>query len=120
MDNGPLFKIPNSIMIQAGIIKHDLKERWVRVKFEVPTSIEPTRLLPILEETIKKNEWVAKQESVRVMVNTANLASYVVTIDAVCKGDFEEPPRSSILIDTVHAVNNLKEQVRQSEPAHSQ
>lgn len=112
LDDSTSMKIPNSVMVQAAIVSHDVNERWVRTKYEVPTLLEPETLISQLQEVVKKNEWVNKPDSVRVMVNAVASSSYVVTIDALCKGQFEEPPRSSILLDIMRTVKGLQKQAR--------
>ena len=108
-DEGPSMKIPNSIMIQAAIISHDIKERWVRTRYEVPASIDPKSLIEELKSVLATNEWIAKPDSILILVNTTTLNSYVITIDAICKGAFEEPPRSAILLLIIQKVAELKE-----------
>jgi small-conductance mechanosensitive channel len=109
LDDGPLMKIPNSVMVQAAVVSHEVKERWVRTRYEVPNSIDPKTLLPALEETIKKNEWIANPASVSALIGSGTLSTYVVSVDAVCRGSYEDPPRSSILIDIMAVVERLKE-----------
>lgn len=104
LDEGPMMKVPNNMMIQAAVVSHDLKERWVRTKYEVPASVEPTKLIAEITDVVKKNEWVTRPDSVRVMVNAVTSSIYVVSVDAICRGQFEEPPRSSILLDMMKTV----------------
>ncbi len=108
-DDGPPMKVPNSVMVQAVIVAHDVKERWVRTRFEVPSSIPPEKLLGILNEKLKENEWISDPQSLRILVNTTTINSYVITVDAICKGGYEEPPRSSILLQLITLVSKLKE-----------
>ncbi len=109
-DDGPSMKVPNSIMVQAVIVSHDLKERWVRTRYEVPSSIAPETLFSALNEKLKENEWISDPQSLRIMVNTTTLISYVITVDAFCKGGYEEAPRSSILLQLISVVGKLKEE----------
>ncbi|MDG6996579.1 MAG: mechanosensitive ion channel family protein [Nitrososphaerota archaeon] len=108
-DEGTSMKIPNSIMIQAAIVSHDVKERWVRTRYEVPASIDPKSLIEELKSALATNEWIANPDSIHILVNTTTLSSYVITIDAACKGAFEEPPRSAILLLIMQKVAELKE-----------
>jgi small-conductance mechanosensitive channel len=108
LDDGPTMKIPNSILIQAAIISHELTDRWVRIKYEVPNNVEPLGLIDRLEKTLPENPWVVRPELLRVQVNQATQTSYVISVDAMCRGSLEEPPRSSILIELMKAVKELK------------
>ncbi len=108
LDDGPTMKVPNSVMVVAAIVSHELKERWVRTKYEIPVAIDPKQLIPALTEIVKKNEWVSKPETVSVLVNAVTSTIYIVSIDALCSGSFEEPPRSSILLDVMEVVKRMR------------
>ncbi|MHB8351096.1 MAG: mechanosensitive ion channel family protein [Thermoplasmata archaeon] len=107
LDDATRFRMPNSILIQAAVISHELTERWVRLKYEVPPTVPPERLLPMLAAELASNPWIAHPDSIRVRVNQATQASYVISVDAVCKGNLEEPPRSALLIATMRTVREL-------------
>lgn len=108
LDDGPTMKIPNSVMVVAAVVSHELKERWVRTKYEVPASVDPKELVPALTEALKKNPWVVtREDSISVLVNSASPNSYVISVDAICTGNFEDRPRSSILLDIMGEVKEL-------------
>ncbi|MEM0128661.1 MAG: mechanosensitive ion channel [Thermoplasmata archaeon] len=104
-------RLPNSIMIQAAILSHEVGSRPVRTKYEIPAAshLPPDRVLGALTEAVRSNDWVVDPASVSVLINQATASSYVVTIDARCRGSLEEPARSSILITAMHVVRNLSE-----------
>jgi small conductance mechanosensitive channel len=107
LDDGPTVTLPNSLVIGAAIVGHSLPERWVRVKYEVSPSVPPEKLLPRLTEVVQNNNWVIRPELVRVFVNQATLTSYIVSIDAMCRGNLEEPPRSAIYLDLIRVVREF-------------
>jgi small conductance mechanosensitive channel len=109
LDDGPTVTVPNSLVLGAAIVGHSLPERWVRVKYEVPTSIPPDKLLARMTEVVQNNHWVIRPELVQAFINQATLASYIVSIDAMCRGSFEEPPRSSIYLDLMRVVHEFTE-----------
>jgi len=98
LDQGPKVVFPNSIVIQGAVVSHASSERWVRVKFEVPPTIEPRTLLPLIGEAVAKDDWVVGKKTVKVYVNSATIGSYVVSVDALCAGNMEEPPRSALYL----------------------
>jgi small conductance mechanosensitive channel len=106
-DEGTTIRMPNSILVQAAVISHDVVARPVRTKYEVPATLDPQEVINAIETAVRGNEWVARPDSVKAMINQATSSVYLVTIDAVCQGAFEEPARSSILITVVHAVRKL-------------
>jgi small-conductance mechanosensitive channel len=108
LDDGPQMKIPNSVMVVAAVVSHEIKERWVRTKYDIPNTIDPNEAIPALVEALKKNQWVANPDSIKILVNAITPTISVVSIDALCKGNMEEEPRSSILIDVMHTLNGLK------------
>ncbi|MCI4343221.1 MAG: mechanosensitive ion channel family protein [Thermoplasmata archaeon] len=104
LDEGPIALFPNSIVILGAVIDHNLSERWVRVKYEVPPSVEPERLLAAVLDAVAQDAWVVGKKSVRVYINQATLASYVISIDALCAGNREEPPRSALYLRIMQVV----------------
>ncbi len=106
-DDGIPVRFPNSVLIQAAVLSHNVTERWVRVKQEVPPSIDPELLIRRVAEIGRKSEWVARPDSVRVQVHHAAIGSYVISVDALCKGNAEEPPRSALLIQMMKLVREM-------------
>jgi small conductance mechanosensitive channel len=111
LDQGPKVVFPNSIVIQGAVVSHSASERWVRVKYEVPPTIEPRTLLPRVREAVAKDDWVVGKQSVTVYVNAATMASYVISVDALCRGSLEEPPRSALYM-------RIRDVVASLSPAH--
>ncbi len=106
-DDGTFVRVPNNLVIQAAVLAHDVTERWVRTKYEVPPQVDPKALLPLARERLQKNEWVVRPETVSVTVGAATASSYVVVVDAVCRGGYEEPPRSAFLIELIDIVRGF-------------
>lgn len=102
LDDGPLMKIPNNVMVQAAVLKH-ATPRWVRTRYEVPGHPDPERLLAAVEAAVRRNAWIVDPYRVQVLLQAVTPTSTILTVDALCKSAFEDPPRSSILIDIVHA-----------------
>jgi hypothetical protein len=53
------------------------------------------------------DDWVVDKRSVKVYINQATQASYVISIDALCRGNLEEPPRSSLYLRIMETVASL-------------
>jgi len=117
-DEGTTIRVPNSIMVQAMVISHDVGTRPVRTKYEIPASaaVDPQEVLDAIAAAVRLNEWVARPETVNVTLNQATSASYVVAIDAWCRGAYEEPARSSILLTVIRTVRDLLESRRAGLP----
>jgi small-conductance mechanosensitive channel len=94
-DENVVMKIPNSVMIQAAVFVHNEEYRLVRTKYEVPKDIDPDEIIPLIEKNIKKLSFIVKDPQIKVLDTTLN--TYVIVIDAYCKGQYEEPPRSEII-----------------------
>jgi small-conductance mechanosensitive channel len=109
LDEGPPMKVPNSVMVVGAVVSHELKERWVRTKYDIPNAIDPEVAIPALKEALQKNQWLVNPDSIKILVNAITQSIYVVSIDALCKGNMEEEPRSSILIDVMQVVKSLIE-----------
>jgi small-conductance mechanosensitive channel len=104
LDDGTLIKIPNNILIQAAVVVHPIEGRWVRVKYEVPPTVDPALLLPRVQEALAHDPWILEPERIQIYVNQATQAGYVISVDAHCRGTLEDPPRSSILMTLMAVV----------------
>ncbi len=109
LDEGPIVQIPNSILLQAAVLTHEVGQRWVRAKFDVPTTIDVRPLLEQIRQRIAGNPWVKDPQSVRVLVNQATATVFVLSVDALCRGAFEDGPRSAILLEISDIVRVAKE-----------
>ena len=104
LDEGPLMKIPNNVMVQAAVLKH-ATPRWVRTRYEVAGHPDPEQLIETVEVAVRRNPWVVDPYRVQVTVQAITPTSTILAIDALCKSAFEDPPRSSILIDVSRALS---------------
>jgi small conductance mechanosensitive channel len=119
LDQGPKVVFPNSIVIQGAVVSHDGSERWVRVKYEVPPAVDPRALLPAVRDAVARDDWVVGKKSVKVYVNAATMASYVISVDALCAGNMEEPPRSALYLRIRDVVASLSAGAAPSVPRNS-
>jgi small conductance mechanosensitive channel len=108
LEDGKLMKIPNSVMIQAGVVKRDSETRRVRVRYQLPPSIDPEVAISAVTQAIKQNEWVLTPESVNVYVEAAGKDGFLLLMEATCKGARSDPPRSSLLITVNRTIERLK------------
>ena len=107
MDEGTTASLPNSVVILAAAISHDLDQRWVRIKYEVPAALDPPAVLERVREAVAADDWVIGKGSVRVYVNQATQASYLISVDALCAGNHEEAPRSALYIRIMRTVTSM-------------
>lgn len=107
LDEGPEASFPNSIVILGAVISHTVSERWVRVKYEVPHTVDPTLLFERLRQAVAADDWVVGKRSVRVQINQATQTSYVISVDALCAGNHEEAPRSAMYVRILRTVAGL-------------
>lgn len=107
LDDGTTTWFPNSIVILAAVIRHTVDERWVRVKYEIPPTVDPTEAITKIRATVVEDEWVSGKGSVEVFVNQATMTSYIISVDALCYGNLEEPPRSSLYVRIMKVVGSL-------------
>ncbi|BBG25434.1 mechanosensitive ion channel family protein [Sulfuracidifex tepidarius] len=106
-DDGVPLKIPNSIMIQAAVFAHNEDFRRVRTRYEISNSIDPRILIPRLTRNIKTLDFIVGDPSIRIIETT--MSSYVIVVEAMCRGQYEEPPRHEIILrimDTVKEIQN--------------
>jgi small conductance mechanosensitive channel len=99
LDEGTRMRLPNSILVQAAVLSHELSERWVRVRYELPAAVDPASVIAQLRARLPENTWVVRPELLRVWLASVTLTSSVITVDAMCRGSLEDPPRSAILLE---------------------
>ena len=109
LDEGIQVRVPNSIVIQASVVDHNVQERVVRVRYDVPKPVDSESLLTILHDAVAQNEFVSPGDSVKVYIENITPTDVIVVIEAGCKGAFEAPARSSILVDIEIATSKLKQ-----------
>jgi Small-conductance mechanosensitive channel len=104
-DNTPL-RIPNSILVQAAIfVQNGSGARVVRTKYEIPKSVDPDDAINNIKKSVKKLKFIKSDPSIRILESTLN--TYIIVIEALCEGQYEEIPRSEIIKETMKTVNSL-------------
>ena len=105
-DENVLMKIPNSIMLQAAVLNHNEEFRLVRTKYEISKDLDPDVVIPLLEERLSKLDFMVKKPVIKILDTT--FTTYVIVVDAYCKGQYEEPPRSEIIKVIMKTVKELQ------------
>lgn len=103
-DNVPL-KISNSIVVQAAVFLHNEEYRRVRTRFEVPRNIEPSKFIDEAKRKLKALNISVKEPDIRIIETT--LTSYVIVVDGMFYGQYEEPIRDNILKTLIELENEL-------------
>jgi small-conductance mechanosensitive channel len=109
LDEGIRVKVPNSIVIQASVVDHNTSERVVRVRYDVAKPVDTAALASRLHDVVARNANVSKPETVAVYFENITPTDVIVVVEALCKGAYEAPARSSILLDIEEATTELKE-----------
>jgi len=104
LDDGPFMEIPNNVMVQAAVLKH-ATPRWVRTRYEVPGHPDPERLIGAVQAAVRNNPWIVDPHRVQVLLQAITPTSTILSVDALCKSAFEDPPRSSIFLDVSRAAS---------------
>ncbi|MHB1829898.1 MAG: hypothetical protein ACYCO0_00730 [Candidatus Micrarchaeaceae archaeon] len=106
-DNIPL-KIPNSVLVQAAIfVQSGSDARLVRTKYEIPKSVDPGDAIKSIKKGLGELKFIKEAPTIKILEST--LSTYIIVIEALCKGQYEEAPRSDIIRVTMKAVNRLME-----------
>ncbi len=104
-DNTPL-RIPNSILVQAAIfVQSGSDARVVRTKYEIPKSVDPDDAIKSIKKSIQTLKFVKSDPIIKILESTLN--TYIIVIEALCEGQYEETPRSEIIKATMKTVNGL-------------
>jgi small conductance mechanosensitive channel len=99
-------KLPNNVVIQAAIFVHKAPYRLVRTKYEVMKSFEPEMVIEAIKKKLAGMDFIVGDPAVRVLDTTLN--TYIIAVDAQCKGLYEEPPRGEIIKVIIRAVKELE------------
>jgi small conductance mechanosensitive channel len=105
LDEGTRLRMPNSIIVQAAVLSHELSERWVRIRYELPPTIDPAAIIAQLQTKLPENNWVVRPELLKIALTSVTLTSSVIQVDAMCRGNLEDPPRSALLLEIRSIVN---------------
>ncbi len=65
-------------------------------------------MIEAIRTRLAANPWVVRPDEMRIYLTSVTLTSSVIAVDALCRGSFEDGPRSSILLDIRMAVNALR------------
>ena len=104
-ENIPL-RVPNSIITQAAIFVQSASDkRIVRTKYEISKQIDPDVAISKISKDLGSLDFMASPPKVKVLETT--LSTYIVVIEVLCEGQFEEPPRSEILKIVMKSVGEL-------------
>jgi small conductance mechanosensitive channel len=107
LDEGPTIKIPNGVLIQAAIISQRVEKRTVSVRYQAPKISGLKVLLNSVKEAVANDQWVVDPSSVRVYVQNIMPEYYLILVQATCKGDIEEPPRTSLYITIDECIQRM-------------
>ncbi len=97
LDNNIPIKIPNSIVLQASIFLNNEEYRNVKVRYEVPSSIDPSRFINLVESELKKLDFIKGLPAVFISETSFANKSIVFSINATCKAKAEDLPKSEII-----------------------
>lgn len=109
-DDNIVMKIPNSIMIQAAVLVHDEEYRRVRTRFEVSKDIDPDLFITKVKSELSELDIFVGEPVVRVIETT--LSTYVIVVDALAKGKYEEPIRDQVLRKLISIQKQLLEKTK--------
>lgn len=107
LDEGPVIKIPNGVLIQSAVVSHGVKERSVSVRYQAPKVTDLRELLDAVRRAVSKDEWVADPEGVKVYVQNIMPDYYLLLVQATCRGDLEEPVRTSLYVTIEDCIKEL-------------
>ena len=112
LDNNIPIKIPNSIVLQASIFLNNEEYRNVKVRYEVPISIDPNKFMETAKSELKKLSFIKGIPSVFISETSFANKSNIFSVNAVCNSQSEDLPRSDIIMTLIKTKNSLEKQKR--------
>ncbi len=112
LDNNIPIKIPNSIVLQASIFLNNEEYRNVKVRYEIPSSIDPDKFMEMAKSELKKLSFVKGLPSVFISETSFANKSNIFSVNAVCKSQSEDIPRSEIIKRLIQIRNSLENKKR--------
>ncbi len=107
LDNNIPIKIPNSIVLQASIFLNNEEYRNVKVRYEVPSSIDPNIFIKTVQTELKKLGFIKGQPEIFISETSFANKSNVFSVNSVCKSKSDDLPRSEIIKVLIKASNLL-------------
>lgn len=107
LDNNIPIKIPNSIVLQASIFLNNEEYRNVKVRYEVPSSIDPNKFIETAKSELKKLSFIKEIPSVFISETSFANKSNIFSVNAVCKSQSDDLPRNDIIITLIKIKNSL-------------
>ncbi|EEZ92953.1 MAG: MscS Mechanosensitive ion channel [Candidatus Parvarchaeum acidiphilum ARMAN-4] len=111
LDNNTPIKIPNSIVLQASIFINNEEYRNVKVRYEVPSSIDPSIFIKNVQNELKKLNFIKGQPEIFISETSFANKSNIFSVKSLCKSNSDDLPRSEIikvLIKTSDSLVKLK------------
>ncbi|MCW1295221.1 MAG: mechanosensitive ion channel family protein [Candidatus Parvarchaeota archaeon] len=112
LDNNIPIKIPNSIVLQASIFLNNEEYRNVKVRYEVPSIIDPDKFMEMAKSELKKLSFVKGLPLVFISETSFANKSNVFSVNAMCKSQSEDMPRSEIIKRLIKIRNSLEKKKR--------
>ena len=97
LDNNIPIKIPNSIVLQASIFLNNEEYRSVKVRYEIPSSINPESFINRTKSELKKLKFIKGTPEIFISETSFANKSTIFSVTALCKGVSEDLPRSEII-----------------------
>jgi small-conductance mechanosensitive channel len=107
LDNNIPIKIPNSIVLQASIFLNNEEYRNVKVRYEVPSSIDPNKFIETAKSELKKLSFIKEIPSVFISETSFANKSNIFSVNAVCKSQSDDLPRNDIIMTLIKIKNSL-------------
>ena len=111
LDNNIPIKIPNSIVLQASIFLNNEEYRNVKIRYEVPSSIDPESFIKRTQSELKKLNFIKGLPAVFISETSFANKSIVFSINAMCKTRSEDLPRSEITKILIKTRNSFEKSV---------
>ncbi len=108
LENNIPIKIPNSIVLQASIFINNEKSRSVKVRYEVPSYIDPDNFISKAEAELKKLDFVRGKPEIFISETSFANKSNVFSVNALCDADSVDIPRSEIIKLLISVSRNLQ------------
>jgi small-conductance mechanosensitive channel len=108
LENNIPIKIPNSIVLQASIFINNEKNRNVKVRYEVPSNVDPDTFILQAKKEISKLEFVADEPSIFISETSFANKSNVFSVSVLCQSESVDFPRSEIIKKLISVADSLQ------------
>lgn len=108
LENNIPIKIPNGIVLQASIFLNNEIKRYVKVRYEVPSAIDPEKFISASKKELKKLNFLKEEPDIFISETSFANKTNIFSVNALCQSNSIELSRSGIIMKLIRVSDYLQ------------